>query len=83
MKEEGIKIQDEKFYVLRSKNEKEDIQVTLANKEKWTPLLRIFSLAARKPKSLDRLPDEPMAVLQQFIPLRELKEAFDKMTKQK
>jgi hypothetical protein len=78
----GIKEELREGITLR-RNEKEDIQVTLANREKWAPLLRMFSLAAREPKSLDRLPDEPMAVLQQFIPLRELKEAFDRMTKRK
>jgi hypothetical protein len=77
----GIKEELREGITLRRK-EKEDLPITLANKEKWIPLLRIFSLAARDPKSLGRLPDEPMVMLQQFIPLSELKKAIDKMAKQ-
>lgn len=65
------------------RNEKDDVGITLADKEKWVPLLRIFSTAARDPGGFSKLPDEPMVAIQHFIPLKKLKEVINAMAKEK
>lgn len=65
------------------RNEKEDVYIAQKNKEKWLPLLRIFSTAARDPEGLARLPDAPMVKLQHYLPLSEFKKAFDKTFEKK
>lgn len=51
--------------------DKQDIELTLSNKEKWMPLLKIFSAAARTPSGFEKLPDKPMISIQHTLPLKD------------
>jgi hypothetical protein len=63
------------------RNEREDLPITLSNKEKWAPLLRIFSLAARDPQGLARLPDEPIIRIEHSMLWKEFRKAIYEMAK--